>query len=135
MKTFKEYYNNRPVLYTIEDIDIKDVGVLKGKIDSGNEAYNVLHGVNLRYENGNVLFNTVNDVQISKPVEDKINIHIGSGVKEERPVVKFDISLHDKDYFDIPFTIADRTENTEPILIGEPFIKSINALIDVNSKS
>lgn len=134
MKTFREYYEDRPVLNTIEKIDIEGIGVVASKIDSGNEAYNVLHGTDLNYTDNTVSFTTVDSKQLSKPFEGKINIHIGSGVKEERPIVKLNIKLHNRPYSNVPFTIADRSENTEPVLIGEPFIKQINALIDVNSR-
>lgn len=133
IQTFKEYINNRPVLNVDEIIYIDDIGDIKAKVDSGNEAHNVLHGINIRINGDTVTFTTVNDKQINKPISDTIIIHIGSGVKEERPVVLFNIKVKDTDYTDIPFSIADRTENEEPVLIGEPFIKKINALIDVNA--
>lgn len=134
MKTFKEFIKEaeRPILSVTEEIEIEDIGRISAKIDSGNEAYNVLHGVNLSIKDGQVTFTTVNDKTVTVPLKDTINIHIGSGVKEDRPVVEFNIGLHGKRYANVPFSIADRSENSEPILIGEPFIKKINALIDVN---
>jgi hypothetical protein len=134
MKTFKEYTQKRPILFTNEIIEINEIGKVKAKVDSGNEAYNVLHGIDLKIENGNVTFTTVNNKTLTMPLEDTIVIHIGSGVKEERPIVKFNIVLHGQSYNNVPFSIANRTENDEPVLIGEPFIKQINALIDVNGE-
>ena len=121
---------DRPVLNITEEIEVEGVGRVLAKIDSGNEAYNVLHGTDIAIESGNVSFTTVDEKRVTSPLKGTINIHIGSGVKEERPVVVFNIDLHGKPYTNVPFSIADRSENTEPILIGEPFLKQINALID-----
>lgn len=131
MITFKEYTENRPILHVIEPMIIDGVGKVIAKIDSGNEAYNVLHGIDIQINGNEVSFITVDNKPITKPLEDTITIHIGSGVKEERPVVSFDIQLQDQKYTNVTFSIADRSENEEPVLVGEPFIKKINALIDV----
>lgn len=130
MTSFKQFYK-RPILGVGEIIDINGIGPVQAKIDSGNEAFNVLHGTNVKDENNEVSFTTVDNKSIKKPKHDTITIHIGSGVKEDRPVVLFDIKVDGKEYKDIPFSIADRTENDEPVLVGEPFVKQLNALIDV----
>jgi len=132
MKTFKEYINNRPVLNTTETVVIDGIGSMLAKVDSGNEAYNVLHGVNLKIDNNEVTFTTIDNKQVTRPLKGSINIHIGSGVKEDRPLVELSIKLKNVPYEKVPFSIADRSENNEPILIGEPFLKEINAVIDVN---
>jgi hypothetical protein len=130
MTSFKQFYK-RPILGVGEIIDINGIGPVQAKIDSGNEAFNVLHGINIKDENNEVSFTTVDNKSIKKPKYDTITIHIGSGVKEDRPVVLFDIKVDGKEYKDIPFSIADRTENDEPVLVGEPFVQQLNALIDV----
>jgi hypothetical protein len=43
-----------------------------------------------------------------------------------------DISIDGKMYKGVPFSVADRSENEDPILVGEPFLKKLNAIIDVN---
>lgn len=131
MQSFKEFVN-KPVFGVNEYIDIDGIGRLKAKIDSGNEAYNVLHGVDVSEEGENISFTTVNGKRIKAPRNGEIKIHIGSGVKEDRPIVKLNIKIGDKKYQDIPFSIADRSENVDPILVGEPFLKKLNAVIDVN---
>jgi hypothetical protein len=120
------------VLSVIENIFIEGIGSVSAKIDSGNEAYNVLHGINTNITGNEVSFITVNDKRVTAPLVDTTVIHIGSGVKEERPVVALNIKLKDKIYRNIPFSLADRSENDEPVLVGEPFIRDINALIDVS---
>lgn len=133
MQSFKEYYD-KPVFGVTEYVDIDGIGRLKAKVDSGNEAYNVLHGVDVSEEGENVSFTTVDGKRIKAPRDGEIKIHIGSGVKEDRPIVKLNIKVDGKEYKDVPFSIADRSENEDPILIGEPFLKKLNAVIDVNKE-
>jgi len=131
MNKFKEFYNDRPIFKVIEKINIEGVGNMTAKIDSGNEAYNVLHGVDIKINNHKATFTTIDNKIVTRPIKETIIINIGSGIKEERPVMLFDIIIKDKHYRSIPFSIADRTENDEKVLVGAPFIKNINALIDV----
>ena len=133
METFKEFFD-KPIFGVNELIEIDGIGKLKAKVDSGNEAYNVLHGVDVSEEGENISFTTVNNKRVTKPRNGEIKIHIGSGVKEDRPIVKLNIKINGKEYTDVPFSIADRSENEDPILIGEPFLKKLNAVIDVNKE-
>lgn len=128
----KEDTSARLILPVVEDMYIDGIGLIKAKIDSGNEAYNVLHGINTNINGDTVTFTTVNDKKMSAPLIDTTVIHIGSGVKEERPVVALNIKLKGMTYQNIPFSLADRSENEEPVLVGEPFIRDIGALIDVS---
>jgi hypothetical protein len=133
MDNFKDYYN-RVILGVNEYIDVEGLGKIKAKIDSGNEAYNVLHGVDISEEDEAISFTTVGNKRLKAPKSGDIKIHIGSGVKEDRPIVNLNIKIGDKSYKNIPFSIADRSENEDPILVGEPFLKQLNAVIDVNKK-
>lgn len=133
MQTFREFYD-KPVFGINEYIDIDGIGRLKAKIDSGNEAYNVIHGVDIKEEGEEVHFTTVNDKRVKAPRNGEIKIHIGSGVKEDRPIVKLNIKINGKSYNNVPFSIADRSENEDPILVGEPFLKQLNAVIDVKKE-
>jgi hypothetical protein len=132
MKTFKEYTNNRPVLSVIETITIDGVGEVLAKIDSGNEAHNVLHGVDIQDNGDSITFNTVNNKQLTLQKTGEIDINIGSGNIEKRPTVSLNFKLKNQPYRNITFSIADRADNEQQVLIGEPFIRKINALIDVN---
>lgn len=135
MYTFKEYYQNKPVLGIKEIIDIDGIGKVSAKVDSGNEAYNVLHGIDIEEDERSVSFTTVNNKRITKAKNGDIKIHIGSGVKENRPIVNLDVTLNGKHYSNIPFSIGDRSENEDPVLIGEPFLRELNAIIDVSKSS
>lgn len=120
------------VLGIDETIEIDGIGSLLAKVDTGNEAYNVLHGIDIEVTGDNVTFTTAGAKQVTKPRKDNIKIHIGSGVKEDRPVVIFDIKVNGQEYKDVPFSIADRSENEEPVLIGAPFLKMLDAVIDTS---
>jgi hypothetical protein len=133
MITFKEFHNKNVlgIREKIHLLDFPEVGDIAAKVDTGNEAYNVLHGIDIENSGDNVTFKTVNNKKITLPKIDSIVIHIGSGVKEERPVVQLNFSLDGKEYTNMPFSIADRSENEEPILLGEPFLRQTNSVVDV----
>ena len=118
----------------IENIDIDGIGVLKAKTDTGNSAHNVLHGIIKAKKSGKVTFETVDGKLVTCPYDDEIKIHIGSGNKEDRPVVKLDVSVNGKTYKNVPFSIADRSENEYKVLLGEPFIKANGGVVDVTKE-
>ena len=60
MKNFKEYLEEKTVLGLIEFFDIDGVGKIPAKLDSGNGAYNVLHGEDIQEQGNKVFFKTVN---------------------------------------------------------------------------
>lgn len=141
-KGFKTIYRNyflneiadNDVIGLVEPITIDSVGDVEAKVDSGNGAYNVLHGDILSRRGDNIIIGTVNNKKLKKQVVDTVVIHIGSGNKEERPVVLFDIVFDGKKYKDVPFSIADRSENEYPVLIGKDFVSKIDKLIDVDKE-
>tara|TARA_R100001163_G_scaffold728_8_gene1164 strand:+ start:6332 stop:6781 length:450 start_codon:yes stop_codon:yes gene_type:complete len=118
----------------VEKIYIEDIGEVDAKIDSGNGAYNVINGEVVSKRGDNIIVKTIGGKKLKKKVVDTIIIHIGSGVKEDRPVVLFDIKLGDEEYKDVPFSIADRSENEYPVLIGKLFLSKIDKLIDVDKE-
>lgn len=130
MLTFKRLYE-QTILDAETYVEIPILGKLKAKLDSGNEAYNVLHGIDLHGDGEYIIFQTVHDKRVRKRAHKTIDIHIGSGNIERRPVILLDIILNGRRYESIPFSIADRSQNAEPVLIGAPFIKDIGALIKV----
>ena len=132
MVSFKAFYTERTTLGIIEDIDIDGIGIVKAKVDSGNQGYNVLHASEITPHDDSVTFNTVNGKSFKKKVVEKVKIHIGSGHKEDRFVVTFNVKVGSQFFSDIPFSLGDRADNEEPVLLGEPFIRQLDALIDVN---
>lgn len=134
--TFNDLYNYilEDALGLVEELQIEGIGIVKAKTDTGNSAHNVLHGIIQGKQSGNVTFQTVDDKVVTFPYEDEIKIHIGSGNKEDRPVVRFNISINGKKYEGVPFSIADRSENEYKALLGEEFIKSNGGLVDVNKE-
>ncbi len=142
MITFKKFFESNKPIGLIETITFKELGPIEAKIDSGNGAYNVLHGVNLQYSGlddnyegkSHVTFETVDGKTIKKRVIEFIDINIGSGNIEERPVVEFDIEIGDKVYPNTKFSIGDREENEYKILVGKDFIEQLGGLIDVSAE-
>lgn len=133
MNPFRQYYYEKNIVNLIESITIEGVGVVDSMADSGNSAFNVLDGRNIQIENGTVTFvSTPNNLRLQKKIADTIVIHIGSGVNESRPIVEFDIIFKGKKYNKVKFSIADRSRNETPVLLGMEFLQKLNALIDIN---
>jgi len=138
--SFSDYYNlaealDRETLGLFEPIKIDGIDTeLVALIDTGNAAYNVLHGVDIKDRGSEVEFITTNNVRVVRPKVDEITIHVGAGHDEHRPVVEFTIEIGNKVYPDVKFSIGDRTENQHPVLVGADFLKQVNALVDVNKE-
>lgn len=138
--SFDNYYNlvlalEQETLGLVEPIKIEGIDTeLVALVDSGNAAFNVLHGVKIKDMGSEVEFITTNDIRVIRPKVDEITIHVGAGHDEHRPVVEFTIEIGNKVYPDVKFSIGDRTENQHPVLIGADFLKQINALIDVSKE-
>jgi len=136
MKKFKQFFLEKQVLGLIEFFDIEGIGKIPAKLDSGNGAFNVLHGDNIQVQGKKLFFKTVNNKTIVKDIKETITINVGSGHTEERPVVHFNITVGDKSFNDVPFSIGDRTTNIYKILVGKDFIeKNLDALIDVGQEN
>jgi hypothetical protein len=59
---------------------------------------------------------------------------MGGGNIENRPVIELDIKFAGEDYKKIPFSVSDRSTNTNPILISKGFVENeLEALIDVGA--
>lgn len=121
-----------------EEIKIKGVGTFDAKIDSGNGGYNVIHGVDVYQQGDVVTFKTLTkegEVGVSKKIKKFVEINIGSGNIEERPVIGLDVEIAGQLYKNVPFSIANRTNNNQKVLICKNFVKNkLNALIDVGQK-
>jgi len=134
--TFKKFFESNKPLGLIETITFKELGPIEAKVDSGNGAYNVLHGINLQYDDNKsiVTFETIDNKSLSMPVVEFIDINIGSGNIEERPVVEFDIEIGDEVYPKTKFSIGDREDNDYKILVGKDFIEQLGGMIDVSAE-
>lgn len=128
-QVIKKILTEKVVFSPKEDIEIIGVGKFRVKIDSGNDAYGVLHGDDIKIEGDSVHFTTSEDKRIVKPLVDTIKINVGAGVEEDRPIVHFDIILRKKTYKDQKFSIGNRAENEEKALIGLKFLEPLKALI------
>jgi hypothetical protein len=122
------------VLGLVEDVYIDGIGNVQAKTDTGNSAHNVIHGIIKNKSKGWVSFETINNKVMTLPYEEAVTIHIGSGNKENRPVVKLNMGINGKKYSNVPFSVADRSENEYKILLGEKFIKANGGVVDVTKK-
>ncbi len=139
MITFKKFFESNKPLGLIETITFEELGPIEAKIDSGNGAYNVLHGINIQDNNEQVTFDTVNNKTVTKPIKEYIDINVGSGPDGEptidnRPVVEFDIEIGGKTYPNTKFSIGSREDNEYKILVGKEFIEQLGGLIDVSKE-
>ena len=136
MKNFRQYFEEKAVLGLIEFFSIDGVGKVAAKLDSGNGAFNVLHGEDIQEQGSKVFFRTVNGRTVLKDVKDHITINVGAGNTEDRPVVWFDLKVGSKEFKDVPFSIGNRTSNIFKILVGKDFIEQeLDALIDVGKEN
>ena len=135
MQPFKQYFMEKTVIGLVEEVTLAGIGKILAKIDSGNGAHNVIHGEEITKQGNKILFTTVDGKKVSKDVNDTININIGSGHVEERPVVLFRMKFGGKEFDNIPFSVANRSKNEHKVLIGKDFIKQLDALIDVDAEN
>jgi hypothetical protein len=135
MVTFKQFYVEKSVLGLEETIYIDGVGQIRAKLDTGNGAFNVLHGEDIKSDGSMVRFTTDKGVVLEKPVIDNIVINIGAGQTEDRPVVELNVKVGDKIFRKVPFSIGNRSANEHKVLISKNFIQNeLDALIDVSVK-
>lgn len=131
-----KYIKENAALGVIETIDIDGIGSISAKVDSGNDGYNVIHGINLKRlkDNNNktiVKFLTIDDKTVSFPQVGWVEV-VAGGKPQQRPVIHINVKVKDAFYQNEPFSIADRSQNEEKVLLGVPFIKKMGAVIDVN---
>ena len=136
MKKFKQFFAEKAVLGLIEFFDVDGIGKIPSKLDSGNGAFNVIHGEDIQVQGNKVIFKTVNNKHLMKDKVDDITINVGAGNTEDRPVVNFDLKIGNKEYKNIPFSVGNRSSNLFKILVSKDFIeKELDALIDVSQEN
>jgi len=128
-KFFKE--SVKPTFSEKEPIFIKGIGEYVAKVDSGNDAYCVLHGDDIDINGEDVSFTTDSGKLIKTKLVDTITINVGAGVEEKRPIVLFDITLNGKSYQGVKFSIGNRKDNEEKVLLGLKFLKPLKAKIEL----
>ena len=143
--TYLDYLEQKVLLERLvigleEPILVKGLGELQAKIDSGNGGYNVIHGTDFHQQGSELMFTTHDsfghDKKMQAKVIDTIEVNMGGGNIESRPVIELDIKFAGDDYRKIPFSVSDRSSNTHPILVSKGFVeKELEALIDVGAKN
>jgi len=95
-------------------------------VDSGNIAYNVIHGTNIKVNNNIVSFTTAGNKPVQFKLAGKIQIDVGAGHIEDRPLIKLDFKLHGKVYKNITFSVGNRENDPEKCLLGMQFLKKLH---------
>lgn len=133
MISFRQFFKEsvKPVFSEKETIIIKGIGEYVAKVDSGNDAYCVLHGDDIDINGEDVSFTTDSGKLIKTKLVDTITINVGAGVEEKRPIVLFDITLNGKSYQGVKFSIGNRKDNEEKVLLGLKFLKPLKAKIEL----
>jgi hypothetical protein len=127
---FKEFYETQQTIGTVEEVEIEGIGRVSARIDTGNTGHNVLHAVNVAPTGKDkVRFATIDNKTLEKDIKGTIQILAG-GENQDRYVVSFNLRIGPQFYQEIPFSLADRSNNEEKVLIGEPFLKKMKAVID-----
>lgn len=127
---FKQYYEQQQVVGTVEEVEIEGIGRVSARIDTGNTGYNVLHATNIGQTLSNkVRFETIDNKTVTLPIVGEIDILAGKET-QKRVVVHLNIRVGSHFYENTPFSLSDRSANEEKVLIGEPFLKKMEALVD-----
>jgi len=120
----------------IETVYIDGIGNVEAKIDSGNDSNNVLCGTDIEIVGAegkqHAVFATVGNKKIKRVLLDMVSINIGAGKLEKRPVVALDIVFGGILHKMVPFSIGNRVDNDQPVLIGKKFLSQIGVVINVN---
>lgn len=130
MRSFLEFFNNSNVIGTIVPVEVENIGTLNAKADTGNDGLNVIHGINIQQDGENITFTTVDNKTITVPAtKENIDINIGSGNIENRPVINLNISIGGRKTV-ASFSLADRSQNEEPILLSKGFLATHGVVVD-----
>jgi len=128
--TFKDFYESQQILGTVEEVEIDGIGKLLARVDTGNTGYNVLHAVNIQpVDSDKVRFATIDNKTLVLKKAGNLKVLVGKDT-DHRYVVNLNIKIGSHFFPNTPFSLCDRSENQEKVLIGEPFLKQINALVD-----
>ena len=118
------------VIGYFENFDLEGIGKVHAKIDTGNEGHSVLHATDIKIKNGMVTFKTTNNKTLKLPLASTITIHIGSGKTEKRPTVEIDTHFAGKDSGKIRYSLADRSQNSAPLLVSRKMVSALQIQID-----
>lgn len=131
MRSFKEFFYEQ-ILGSTEGITIQHVGNVRATVDTGNNGYNVLHAIVLKdAKPGHVKFKTVGDKMLELPIKDSITVS-GNNNINDRVVVELDCSIGKEQFNKTPFSLADRTNQDNPVLLCRDFIQQNGGVVNVN---
>ena len=133
-----EHFAKKKNRYTVptecghrEVVSIKPWGEMIAKFDTGNSVLSVIHGEDIKTNNGKVSF-TLLGKRHTFPLERTYKVKIGSirDYTEERPVIKLDVNFAGGLYKDEPFGIDDRTAMGTEVLLTRRIMTQMNVMIN-----
>ncbi len=136
----EHFADKRNWVKTAEEVGYKEVvhinpfGEIVAKFDTGNSGMNVIHGTDVKVNNGTVSWK-FEDKTYKAKLERKEKISVGGlrDYDEERPVVIFDVQFTGTVYKNVEFTIDDREDRTH-ILLERKFMNRLNVMVNPSRK-
>ena len=115
----------------IETVHIEGFGDVKSKMDTGNGGHCVIHTDKVDIKDGMANWTYDGKSYSHKYVGSK-NIKIRGVLDkyDERTVVNLDVTFGGVTYKDVPFTLANRSNMSTPVLMNRAFIKRANLSIN-----
>jgi RimK family alpha-L-glutamate ligase len=114
----------------IEKVMVEDQ-IVKARVDSGNSSHSVIDARGLKIEGDMAKF-TFNGKNYKKKIVERVKIHVGSGLVETRPVVEMSFKVAGKTFKEAKFSLADRSKNIYPVLLGNRFMEENNVVVHTN---
>jgi ribosomal protein S6--L-glutamate ligase len=115
----------------IEPITVEPFGTVKAKVDTGNFGYNVIDARKIEINDNYVTFKS-NGKKHKEKIIKFAKINVGSGVLENRPVIKLNTVFYGKDLGGVLYSLTSRRDNDYKILLSKDFLSSHGYLVDVN---
>ena len=117
-----------------EIVDIKNIGALIAKFDTGNGATCALHAENIKINDEKKTVSWISEgvTFTDRPYNRKIKLIRGAigGTEVKKLTVLFDIQFNGVLYKDVEFALDDRAGKTTPVLISRNMMRIMNIVVN-----
>lgn len=108
---------------------------LDGKVDTGAELSSMhVDSFNIAGDMVAMTCKLISSSMFRLPLTRMVTIRNSDGQTEERPVVTVQISINNDNRMNVEFSLNDRSNNADQILIGQNILKTGNFIVDPNLK-
>ena len=113
-----------------EILEVKGIGNLEGKFDTGNGSLCVIHTDEYKIDK-NIVRWKIGDKKFKHKYKTIKEVNVGGlrDYSEERPVIELDVVFDGVIYKAIDFTLGDRN-NRIPILLNRKFMRKANVMVN-----